>query len=212
MAAPAPNHLRPVVTEDLPVYPLAVSERLDGQSFVKWNSQRWLASRMFLEASYEVQGVARALFDLCQTQTPVGTLPDSDLQLSRMLHLDQAVWVDLKNRPLGPLHNWHFCLCGSERRLMHPVVLEVVQDALMRRQMHELSKEERAAAARYDRMVKALLNLGMEASATEDMALMGRMDEWLKANCRGRRTETVYRQAVRHAVQVRWCDPQPKLL
>lgn len=206
------SHLVAIGSAAIPDYPLSASARLDGQSFVKWNSSRYLASSLFLEAGYEVQGVARALFDLCQTQTPVGTLPDSDLQLSRLLHLDLAAWVDLRSRALGPLHNWHPCMCGAERRLMHPVVLEVVEDALLRRQQHELSKEDRAEGARLDRLVKGLREIGCSDAVTDDFVLMNRMNDWLKAQCKGRRTQTVYRTALRHAISQRWCDQIPNLL
>lgn len=206
MTAPArPSHLQPVAVDELMQYPLPATARLDGQSFVKWNSPRWLQSRMFLEASYEVQGVARALFDLCQSATPVGTLPDSDLQLSRMLHLDLAHWIEMRGRALGPLHNWRPCLCGNELRLMHPVVLEVVQDAISRREQHELSKEERAAAARHERMVIALREQGMAPSETDDFMLMQRISDWISAHCKGRRTQSVYRAAMAHAVKSGWC-------
>jgi hypothetical protein len=201
-----------VDTAALPEYPLGRDVRLDGNSFVKWNSSRWLNSTMFLLADYEVQGVARALFDITQFQTPIGTLPTNDLELSRLLHLPLDHWLALRNRDIGPLHNWQQCLSGDERRWMHLVVLEVLQDAIMRRETYELSKAERAEAARIERLQSGLSAIGCDAALTDDFVLMNRINEWLTQNCKGRRTPNVYRTALRHAVDARWCERPFKLL
>ena len=132
----------------LPVYPLTRDERLDGNSFVKWQTHRWLSSRTYKLCSWEVQGMARALFDLSQHESPVGTLPDDEEELAVMLRCDVRRMRELRAMALGPLRNWVPCLCGNERRLMHPVVLEQVRDALERRAMADLSKDEKAVAIR----------------------------------------------------------------
>ena len=200
-AAPLP---RPVSTADLPVYPIDAEARLDGNSFVKWHTGRWLASRTFKLASWEIQGMARALFDLCQMETPVGTLPEDDRELAFMLRCDSARLRELRAMEFGPFRNWTRCLCGDRVRLMHPVVTEQVQDALERRELAQLSKEEKAIQMRLDRLRKGLEKQGLGRDALADEVLIARMDEWLSATHRGRRSEAVYRSAILHAQQQRW--------
>lgn len=204
MIEPKRNLLRPVASADLPVYPIGRDERLDSNSFVKWQTHRWLASRSFKLCTFEVQGMMRALFDMCQCESPVGTLPDDEDELAVMLRCDLRRLRELRAMDMGPLRNWQPCLCGSERRLMHPVVLEQVRDALERRAMAELSKEEKAVSKRLMRLEKALLDNGMSKAAVADPILLQRIDQWLSEAHRGNRTQAVYRSAILHAVQQRW--------
>lgn len=204
-AEPAtPRGARLVEAAALPQYPIGRDERLDGQSFVKWNTSRWLASKTFKLMSWENQGMARALFDMCQSETPVGTLPDDDDELAFMLRVDVRRLRDLRATDFGPLRNWYRCLCGNEVRLAHPVVIEVVRDALDRRALAQLSKEEKAVAVRMDRLRKAMDAQGLSREVIADETLMQRMDEWLQTNHKGNRTRAAYRSVILHAVQSRW--------
>ena len=185
-------------------YPVGRDERLDGNAFVKWHVHRWLASRTFKLMGWAEQGMARALFDLCQTESPVGTLPDDDGELAFMLRVDSRQMRELRAMEFGPLRNWHRVRCGDEVRLAHPVVLEQVRDALERRAQVQLSKEEKAVAMRIDRLRKALLGEGCSREVVADEVLIGRMDQWLMDQRKGRRTQEVYRSALLHAVQSGW--------
>lgn len=209
MTAPArASHLQPVVLADLPVYPIAADERLDGNSFVKWATNRWLASKTFKLMPWDMQGMARALFDMCQNETPVGTLPDDDDELAFMLRCDVRRMGELRRMEYGPLRNWARCLCrgatGDQVRLMHPVVVEQVRDALERRAVAMLSKEEKAVAMRLERLRSALLAEGMHKDAVADDVLINRLDAWLNDTRKGKRTVAVYRSAILHAVQSGW--------
>lgn len=195
---------RPVPVDMLEDYPIGPDARLDGNSFVKWNTSRWLASRTFKLADWAAQGMARALFDLCQSETPVGTLPDDERELAFMLRCDTHRLRELRAAEFGPFRNWRRCRCGDAVRLMHPVVLEQVQDALERREMAQLSKEEKAVAMRLDRLRKGLAAEGLCKAALADDVLVARMDEWLTATRKGKRTSAVYRSALLHAVQQGW--------
>jgi hypothetical protein len=207
-AAPRSAHLQPVVMNDLPIYPIAPDERLDGNSFVKWATNRWLASKTFKLMPWDMQGMARALFDMCQNETPVGTLPDDDEELAFMLRCDARRVRELRGQEYGPLRNWSHCLCEGQSngkvRLMHPVVLEQVRDALDRRALALLSKDEKAVAMRLDRLRKALQAQGCSKDVLADDVLINRMDEWLTATRKGKRTEAVYRSAILHAVENKW--------
>lgn len=204
MAQPGPT-LRPV-PNDLPVYPIASTERLDGNSFVKWNTARWIGSRTFKLMAWDMQGMARALFDLCQMETPVGTLPDDDRELAFLLRCDPQRLREFRAMEFGPLRNWEPCLCDGKVRLAHPVVTEQVQDALERRTLARLSEDQRATAARMKRMASALRAEGLSAAVLADDVLMERMDAWLKETHKTRRSAAVYRSAILHAVQNRWFD------
>ncbi len=207
---PQPPHLRAVPSEPIPLYPLPKDMRLDGHSFTKWQHNRWLNSSMFNLASYESQGMARALFDMAQNQSPIGTLPDSDLELARMLRVDPAYWLEVRARPMGPLHNWTPCsIQGSnEQRLMHPVVLAMVLDIIERREARDLSKEQQAERKRMERMRASLAKLGCNDGVLEDVILLGRMDQWLVKNWNGNRTRTAYERALIEATQQGWLPPR----
>lgn len=198
--------LQVINASDLPEYPIARATRLDGHAFVKWAHIRWLSSKSFKRCSWEVQGMARALFDLSQLESPIGTLPEDDEELAMMLRVDLRRLRELRAMEFGPLRNWHPCLSDGERRLMHTVVLEQVRDALERREVHELSKEEKAAYQRVKRLREALEKMGLGADVVADDVLVGRMDEWLKAHCRGNRRQANYDAALLHAVNNGWTE------
>lgn len=200
----AATHLTIITPNDLPVYPISADERLDGNSFVKWNTARWLASRTFKLMPWDMQGMHRALFDFCQSETPVGTLPDDDDELAMMLRIDVRRLKEIRAMEFGALRNWTRCLCDGRVRLMHRVVTEQVQDALERRALAALSKDEKAVAMRLDRLRKGLIQEGWTKDVVRDDVLIRRMDEWLLEHRKGKRTVEVYRSAMLHAVQARW--------
>lgn len=204
MSATQVQGLALVMTDELQHYPIGRDERLDGNAFVKWHTQRWLASRTFKMMGWAEQGMARALFDLCQTESPVGTLPDDDGELAFMLRVDVRRLRELRAMEFGPLRNWYRVICGNEVRLAHPVVVEQVSDALERRAMMQLSKEEKAVAMRLDRLRKALLAEKLHPEVVADEVLVRRIDQWLVDSRKGKRTEAVYRSAILHAVQSGW--------
>lgn len=202
----AAPRLMAVSDQSLPVYPIGRADRLDGHSFVKWQTARWLSSRTWKLASWEVQGMARALFDLCQNENPIGTLPDDDEELAQMLRTTPLRVRELRAMDLGPLRNWSRCLCDGVVRLAHPVVTETILDALERRALAQLSKEQKAVAVRLDRLRKAMLAQMVSKEVVADDVLINRLDEWIEANHRGNRTVAVYRSAILHAAQSRWFD------
>jgi hypothetical protein len=196
--------LQLVDAAELPVYPIDRGTRLDGHAFLKWFHHRWLNSRMHLTASYEVQGMAFALFNIAQNQSPLGTLPDDDLELAALLRLDLPRWQEARARKMGPLHNWAPCLCDAEIRLMHPVVLEMALDALERRESRALSKEEAAERQRVKRLRENLAEIGVSQAVLADGILIGRMEAWLTANWKGNRTRKAYDAVMVEAARAGW--------
>ena len=193
-----------VAADALDEYPIARHIRLDGNSFVKWQHLRWLSSKTARRASWEVKGMVRHLFDMAQMQSPIGTLPDDDDDLADMLGVTLSRMRELRAMEFGPLRNWRPCLSEGERRLMHPVVLEQVLDVLERREVHELSKEDKATYQRLKRLREALQKLGCDKAVVADDILIGRMDQWMQAHCKGNRKANHYEAALVHAANAGW--------
>ncbi len=202
-------HLSAVPSGQLPEYPISRDERLPELSFVKWIPSRWLNSSGHLKCTYEVQGIARALFDISTAQSPIGTLPDDDEELAKLLRIDLGHWRALRALgDRGPLRNWRPCLChgkgSGEVRLYHQVVTEQLMDVLNRREARELSKEAQAVTRRYQRMIEGLRKAGLSEEVLADGILMTRMDKWLAENCTGNRTTLVLLRAIEHAHREGW--------
>lgn len=192
-----------VETADLEEYPIARGVRLDGHSFVKWQHLRWMSSTTYRRASWEVIGMAQALFDMAQLESPVGTLPDDNEELAQMLRVDLRRMRDLRGLEFGPLRNWRPCLSEGQRRLMHPVVLEQVQDALDRREERVQKTGAKADYQRLKRLREAMAALGLGRDALGDEVLIRRMDEWLTAQ-KPRRDRAAYDAVIVEAVKVGW--------
>lgn len=204
-APPRPAHLQPVAVDDLPVYPIPRTERLPELSFIKWVPSRWLNSSGHAKCTYEVQGIARALFDISTAQSPIGTLPDDDEELAFLLRLPLPHFAALRAMgDRGPLRNWQRCTSDGEIRFMHKVVTESLQDVLERREVRALSKEAQAERKRFERLVDGLKNAGLNEEVTADGILIKRMDDWLKDNWQGSRTIKAYLQVIVHARKVGW--------
>jgi hypothetical protein len=184
---------------DLPDYPFARDFRMPTHFFMPWHFSRWLNSRLFLLGSYEVHGVALALYSLAQQQAPVGTLPDDDALLARMLRMDVARWRDLRRSEVGPMHGWFRVRCDGETRWAHPVVMEILEDVARRRTDRELSKEGRARARRIDRLKLALAEMGVGEALLSDRAAIEAIEDYLEGTHRGNRTSVVYARALRWA-------------
>lgn len=203
MAGPV-SRLAAVNSSDLEQYPIDRAERLDAHAFLKWQHHRWMSSRTFKLASWEAQGMIRALFDMAQSESPIGTLPDDDAELAVMLKIDARRMTDLRRMEFGPLRGWRRCLCGNEVRLMHPVVLEQVQDALDRRNARSMSTDEQAERKRLERLRKALKEQGLSPAIIADNVLIQRIDEWLAENWKKNRTSEAYAKAIMFAQKSRW--------
>lgn len=185
-------------------YPIGREERLDAHAFIKWWHHRWKSSRTFKLASWEAQGMARALFDMSWDESPVGTLPDDDAELAVMLRIDARRVAELRRMELGPFRGWRRCLSGDEIRLMHPVVVEQVQDALARREMRQVSGEDNAERQRLVRLRSALATRGFSSEEQSDPVLLQRMNEWLLQNWKKNRTKDAYDLVADTARKLGW--------
>jgi hypothetical protein len=188
----AAPHLSPVPREGLPPYPLPRDLRMPTHYFVAWWHNRWLNSTLHLTGSYEVQGVALALYCMAQNQSPMGTLPNDDALLARLLRIDLSRWLDLRRAAVSPLHGWYLADCEGEVRWAHPVVLELLIEAQGRAESRRMSNEERAVQKRIERLRVALLDMGVDKSILADRVVIEAMDEWLEVNWKKRRNALGY--------------------
>lgn len=178
--------------QGLPPYELPRDFRMPTHYFIAWWHNRWLNSDLHLTGSYEVQGLALALFCIAQNQSPVGTLPRDDVILSRLLRLELSRWADLCRAIVPPLHGWYLTDCEGEVRWAHPVVLEVLLDARDRAETRRMSNEDRAVQKRLERLRKALAEIGVDKAILADRVVLEAMDEWLEVNWKKRRSALAY--------------------
>lgn len=159
--------LRPVEFGSLTEYPIDPDARLDSHGFIQWEYRRWLSSDMRWNGDHECKSIWFELVNLSHGETPVGTLPRDLRRLARMIQ--PAVDVDRFERlcalPYGPLHGWEPCQCGEDVRLMHPVVLRVVQQAFASRANHAARVEAASHKRRLQRLTEDLGQLAPKLAA-----------------------------------------------
>lgn len=198
-----------VEVDDLPEYPFElIDARMTSDYFTMFWHDRWLNSKLHLTGALDVQGAALNLFFIARKQNPIGSLPDDDAILAKLLRLNLDVWMDLRGRAIGPLYQWRPMRAGGQIILGHPVVIDVALDAVTRRAANQQSTEEKAIYARQKRLREAMAAMRMDKVLLDDAILIERLDHWLVENHRGQRRmpqfEGSIRRALRHAAQEGW--------
>lgn len=193
------HQLSPIPDKGMKPYPLPRDLRMPTHYFIAWWHNRWLNSTLHLTGSYEVQGVALALYCTAQNQSPMGALPADDVLLARLLRIDFARWQDLRRAAVSPLHGWYMADCEGEVRWAHPVVLEMLIDAQNRAESRCLSNEERAVQKRIERLRAALAELGVDKAVLDNCLVIEAMDEWLEVNWKKRRNSPAHSRLLRWA-------------
>lgn len=172
------THLRPVSADELPVYPLTREDRLDSHYFIAWERRRWLNSDMRLKATPEARALYFDLINICYDQSPVGTLPDDLDLLAKMVFAEPGHFRAIASLDYGPLHKWGRCLCdGDEVRLMHPMVLKTLTEAISRKEDNRARTE--AANAKKSRQRLRSMVAGYHVELAKNDAAILWMDEWL---------------------------------
>mgnify|MGYP006979927583 CR=1 FL=1 len=176
-------HLLPVDAEELPDYPFGADDRLDSHYFMVWERRRWLNSDMRLKGTPECRALYFDLTNIAYDQSPVGTLPDDMDVLAKMLFLDPGHFRALCKLDYGPLHKWTRCRCeGGEVRLMHPMVLRSLTEAIARKEDNRARNEAANAAKRLQRLRATVA--GYQAELAKNDAAVRWIDEWLmKEGC-----------------------------
>lgn len=208
MTGPLPI-LQLVDSSALPEHTVSADERLDSHYFIQWNLKRWRKSQFRQLAEPEVGWFGFLLFCEAHDETPVGTLPVSEELLAKALGITIERWRQLCARKITPLHNWTQALCDNgEVRLVHPVVTEVVRDALDRRDVRKASSEGKAVYQRQQRLSEAMRDIGCDKAVCADRVLIERLDAWLLENHHGQRRmpqfEASITRALRHAAEQGW--------
>lgn len=170
----------PVDVDALENYPLSADDRLDSHYFLPWERRRWLNSDMRLRGTPECRALYFDLICISFDQSPVGTLPDDAVSLSRLLMIDREHFLALSRLEFGPLHNWRRCRCGGEIRLMHPTVLKTLNEAIARKLDNQARNEAANEAKRLMRLRVQIAGYHVEL-AKNDAAIRW-MDAWLKEN------------------------------
>lgn len=201
--------LQPVDAEGLPEYPISADDRLDSHYFIQWNLKRWRKSQFRQLAEPEVGWFGFLLFCEAHDETPVGTLPPNERLLAKALGISIERWRQLCDREITPLHNWTLARCDNgETRLVHPVVTEVVRDALERRDVRKASSEGKAVYQRQQRLTEVMRDMGCDKALCADRVLVERLDAWLLENHNGQRRmpqfEASITRALRHASEQGW--------
>lgn len=189
-------NLNIVDVSEIPVYPIPGDERLESHYFIAFHFNRWLNSDFRLKATAEVRAYALDLFCIAQNQSPVGTLPDDEELLAKLLMIDLAQWRDLCKRDMPPLYNWSKCLVGNVTRLAHPVVTEMAVKALSSKSKSEKAKERERERKRHIALRFQIVEAGGSSRLAENKAYIERLDAWLVANCTGNRTPSRVREAM----------------
>lgn len=191
--------------DDIAEYPAdLVDARMTSDYFTVFWHDRWLNSELHLTAPLDVQGAALNLYFIARKQNPVGSLPDNDRMLAKLLHADLAQWQELRARSVSPLHNWMPYRVGNKVVLGHPVVIEVAQDALHRREAREVKNTEKATYQRLQRLRDALHKMRVSKAVIADDVLIERMDAWLLENHTGQRRQPAYDRVMQVAAGERW--------
>lgn len=181
-------HLRPVDPAALEAYPDELCDpKLTNDYFTAFWHDRWLSSCTHLTATMAVQGAALNLFFYARKQVPVGSLPSDQTVLARMLRVSEEEWRGMMAQPITPLHNWTEYAYGGGIVLGHPVVIEVAQDALDRREARKVSNDAKAVAQRQMRLVALMREHGCAPPVCADRTLVAWLDDWLLENHRGQR-------------------------
>jgi hypothetical protein len=188
----------------LPVYPIGRETRMPTHFYMAWHHNRWLNSTLYLMGSPLARAFAFDLFNIAQNQSPLGTLPHDDALLARLLRISDGEWADLRRLAITPLHGWRLYDCDGVRRWGHPVVLEVLEDAVARRVRKSLSSEEAEHVKRIQRLRDRLGAIGLGEAVLKDTVLIERINDWLMEHWKGRRTIQAHLKVLQVAKTEGW--------
>lgn len=163
--------------DDLDEYPLSAEDRLDSHYFMAWERKRWLNSDMRLNGTPECRALYFDLICISYEHAPMGTLPTDLGVLAKLLLIDGAHFRQLCRLEFGPLHKWRRVRCGDEIRLMHPMVLRSLTDAMSRKEDHRARSEAANSKKRLQRLRSAISGFYPDL-AKNDAAVLW-IDDWL---------------------------------
>ncbi|MDN5567696.1 MAG: hypothetical protein L0G27_02910 [Paracoccus sp. (in: a-proteobacteria)] len=168
--------------DDLDDYPLTADDRLDSHYFMAWERRRWLNCDMRLKGTHECRSMYFDLINIAYDQSPIGTLPTDTSVLAKMLFVDRDHFDQLCRLEFGPLHKWRRVRCENEIRLMHPMILKSLTEAIARKEDHRARSEAASVSKRLLRLRTAVA--GYQKELAENDAAIRWIDDWLvKEGC-----------------------------
>ena len=183
-----------VEAAEIDAYPLSRDDRLNSHFFMVWERRRWLNSDMRLKARPESRALYFDLINIAYDQSPVGTLPNDMEVLAKLLMVPEGDFRALCQLEYGPLHKWRLCRCGDELRLMHPVVLDSLIEAVSRKEDNRAKMEAANTVKRVQRLRTTVA--GLQADLAKNDAAVRWMDEWLVKQDVGYRNTSWVEQAM----------------
>ncbi|RJE81755.1 hypothetical protein DWB67_01160 [Paracoccus sp. JM45] len=147
-----------------------------------WERRRWLNCDMRLKGTYECRSMYFDLINIAYDQSPIGTLPTDTSVLAKMLFVDRDHFDQLCRLEFGPLHKWRRVRCDTEIRLMHPMILKSLTEAISRKEDHRARSEAASVSKRLLRLRTAMA--GYQKELAENDAAVRWIDDWLlKEGC-----------------------------
>jgi len=177
MTMPIVPHLAPIPIDQLEEYPFSPEDRLDRHYFMVWERRRWLNSDMRLRGTPECRALYFDLINIAYDQSPVGTLPCDPAILAKLLMIDSDHFRALSALEYGPLHKWRPCSCDGERRLMHPVVVQSLVEAISRKEDNRARTDVANTMKRLQRLRATVT--GYSTDLGKNDAAIRWIDEWL---------------------------------
>lgn len=159
---------------DLPVYPLPAGARLRGDWF-PLHHRRLMGSRFFATVSDAAAFRAVVLWCAAAEQDPAGTLPEDDAELCHLAQLgrDRAAWRRVRD---GALYGWAPVAVEGEgrlaRRLAHPVVTEVMVEAVRRMSASKAASVAGGRRSREAELREQMRKSGAPAAMIADPSLV----------------------------------------
>lgn len=167
--------------DELPLYPISASERLDSHFFILWNLKRWRKSDFRRLADAEVGWAGFHLICEAHDETPLGTLPLDERLLAESANVSIEKWRQLCERKITPLQNWYKVRCDNGViRWAHPVVTLVVKEALDGSVRNKADQEQRRRAKRIKdlrEMIETRIQAKQLLRAPE---FLDRFNDWLE--------------------------------
>lgn len=194
-----------VAARDIPDYPEELFDlSLSDNFYTVFRHDLWFQSETHLKSPLDVQAAALNLIFASRKQVPVGSLPDDDVMLAKIIHIDLEQWRELRGRRVNPLRNWCHYRFRDKIVLGHHFVIETALDAVRRRESRLVANNEKAAYQRLQRLRDTLAGMGVDKAVIADRALIERMDQWLLDNHQGQRRQPAYDRVLQVAAKERW--------
>lgn len=187
----------------LAVYDLPIGTRLRGDWFPLYH-RRLMGSRFVATVGEAAAFRAILLWCAAAEQDPAGTLPDDDAELAHLAQMgrDRAGWRKLRD---GALYGWGPVRVFGEgreaRRLAHPVVTEVMVEAVRRMDERRAASVAGGQRSRTAELRKQMRKAGAPEAMIADGALVEQV--WADLADRGLRWHVQHVRASVERVQER---------